>query len=138
MELSTRVVQVRSTLKPEEEFPSFHPDDIIPLFGDIAKPMGVVLNHNNLSECFVIFPYSETVPDILKLADTPKWVGTHMNLTADRPRVEITPIIVKLLENNAWKKGKNMNSYQLKYWNQGSQHNFYPKEGGAYCYPVGR
>ena len=43
MEMSNRVVQVRSTLKPEEEFPSFSPDDIILLFGDIAKPVGVVI-----------------------------------------------------------------------------------------------
>ena len=77
MELSNRVVQVRSTLKPEEEFPSFSSDDIILVFGDIAKPLGVVLNHNNPSECFVIFPNSETVSDILKLADTLQ-VGGHL------------------------------------------------------------
>ena len=70
MELSNRVVQVRSTLKPEE-FPSFCLHDIILLFGDIAKPVRVVLNHNNPSECFVTFPNSKTLPDILKLADTP-------------------------------------------------------------------
>ena len=63
--------------------------------------MGVVLNHNNPSEHFVIFPMSETVPAILKLADTLQWVGTHMNLTVDRPRVEIIPIIAKLLEDKA-------------------------------------
>ena len=36
MELNNRIVQVRSTLKPEEEFPSFSPDDIILLFGDVV------------------------------------------------------------------------------------------------------
>ena len=56
MELSNRVVQVRSTLKPEEEWPSFSMDDIILLFGDIAKPVGLVLNHNNPSECFFYIP----------------------------------------------------------------------------------
>ena len=102
MELSNKVVQVRSTLKPDvEEYPSFSPHDVILLFGDVAKPVGLVLNHNNLRECFVICPDSEYVTDILKLADTPKWVGTHMNLTIDRPRVEIIPIIVKLLEDKA-------------------------------------
>ena len=64
MELSNRVVQVRSTMKPEEGFPSFSQDDIILLFGDVAKPVGVLLNHNTPSECFVIFPNSETVSDI--------------------------------------------------------------------------
>ena len=54
MELSNTVVQVRGTLKPEEEFHSFNPDDIILIFGYIAKPVGVVLNHNNLNECFYI------------------------------------------------------------------------------------
>ena len=76
MELSNRVVQVRSTLKSEEEeFPPFSPDDIILLFGDVAKPVGLVLNHNNPSECFIISPNSEFVPDILKLADPQ--VGGH-------------------------------------------------------------
>ena len=79
MELSSRVVQVRSTLKPEEEkLPSFSQNDVILLFCNVSKPVGLVLNHNNLRECFVIFPNSESVPDILKLADTPKWVGTHI------------------------------------------------------------
>ena len=72
MELSNRVVQVRSTMKPNvEEYPSFSPDDVILLFGDVAKPVGLVLNENNPRECFVIFPDSEYMPDILKLADTP-------------------------------------------------------------------
>ena len=107
MELSNRVVQVRSTLKPDvEEYPSFSPDDIILLFGDVAKPAGLVLNHNNPREWFVIFSDSDYVPDILKLADTPKWVGTHMNLTIDRPKVEVIPIIVKLLEDKALDKGE--------------------------------
>ena len=107
MELSSRVVQVRSTLKPEEEeFPSFSPDNVIPLFGDVAKPVILVLNHTNTRECFVIFLNSESVPEILKLADTPKWVDTLMNLTIDRPRVEIIPIIVKLLEDKALGEGE--------------------------------
>ena len=76
--------------------------------------MGLVLNHNNPRECFVIFPNSESVPDILKLADTPKWVGTHMNLTVDRPRVEIIHIIAKVLEYKTLEEGGNMNLFQLR------------------------
>ena len=77
MELSSRVVQVRSTWKPEEEeFPSFNPDDVILLFGDVAKPVGLVLNHNNPRKCFVIFPNSESVSDIPKLAEYSQ-VGGH-------------------------------------------------------------
>ena len=116
MELSigNRVVQVRCTLKPDiKEYPSFSPDDIILLFGDAAKPVGSVLSYNNPRECFVIFPHSEHVPDILKLADTPKWVGTHMNLTIYRPRVEKILIIVKLLEDKALKEGEEYEFIQI-------------------------
>ena len=73
--------------------------------------MGVVLNHNNPSECFVTFPNSETVPYIVRLADTPQWVGTHMTLTVDRPRMEITPIIAKLLEDKILEEGE---EYEFK------------------------
>ena len=31
--------------------------------------------------------------------------GPHMNLTVDRPRVEMTPIIAKLLEDKALEEG---------------------------------
>ena len=80
MELSNRVVQVRSTLKPEvKEYSSFSPDDIGLLFNDIATPVGLILNHNDPRECFVIFSDPEYVPEILKLIDTPQWVGTHIN-----------------------------------------------------------
>ena len=80
MELNNRVVLVRSTLKPDvEEYTSFSPDNVILLFGDVAKQVGLVLNHNNPMECFVIFPNSWVCAWILKLADTPKWVGTCMN-----------------------------------------------------------
>ena len=102
MDLSNRVVQVRSTLKPEvKEYPSFSPDDIGLVFGNLATPIGLVLNHNNPRECFVIFSDLEYVPDIPKLVDTPQWMGTHMNLTLDRIRMEVIPIIAKLLEDKA-------------------------------------
>ena len=107
MDLSNRVVQVRSTLKPDvKEYPSFSPDDMGLLFGDLATPVGLVLNHNNPRECFVIFPDSEYVPDILKLVDTPQWVSTHMNLTLDRPKMEVIPIIAKALEDKTLEEGE--------------------------------
>ena len=105
MELSNRVVQVRSTLKPEvKEYPSFTPDDIGLLFSDTATPVGLILNHNDPRECFVIFPDPEYVPEILKLIDTPQWVD--MNLTLDKPRGEIIPIVAKLLEDKALEDGE--------------------------------
>ena len=68
MDLSNRVVQVRSTLKPDVmEYPSFKPDDISLFFGDLATPAGLVLNHGNPRECFVILPDSEYAPDIIQV-----------------------------------------------------------------------
>ena len=42
-------------MEKAETFPSFQPDDIILLFTDLDRPTGLVLNHNDPSECFVIF-----------------------------------------------------------------------------------
>ena len=59
MDLSNRVVQVRSTLKPDaEKYLTFTPDDIGLLFGDIASPTGLILNKSDPRECYVIFPES--------------------------------------------------------------------------------
>ena len=131
MEFSNRVVQVRSTLKSEEEeFQSFNPDHVILLFGDIAKPLGLIMSHNNPRECFVIFPNSESASDIRKLAYTPKWVGTHMNLTVDRPRVEIMPFIAKLLEDKALEEGEEYEFIPIEEFEaKGSAHFSTPKKG---------
>ena len=107
MDLSNRAVQVRNTLTPDvKEYPSFSPDDVGLLFGDLATPMGLDLNHSNLRECFVIFSDPEYVPDILKLIDTAQQMGTHMNLTLDRPMMEVIPIIAMLLEDKALEEGE--------------------------------
>ena len=45
-------------------------------------------------------------PDILKLIETPQWVGTHMHLILDRPKREIISIIAKLLEDKPLKDGE--------------------------------
>ena len=107
MDPDNRVVQVRSTLKPDvKEYPTLTPDDNGLLFGDIASPTGLILNHSDPRECYVIFPESEYVSDILKLVEDPKWVGTHMHLTLDRPRKEIISIVSELLENKALEEGE--------------------------------
>ena len=54
------------------------------------------------------------MPGILKLADTPKWVGIHMNLTIDRPRVEVIPIIVKLLDDKALEEGEEYEFFPIE------------------------
>ena len=101
--MSNGVVHIRSTLKSEvREYPSFSPYDIGLLFGNIATPVGVILNHNNSREC----SDPEYVSEVLQLIDTPQWVGFHMNLTLDRPKGEIFPIIAKLLEDKALEDGE--------------------------------
>ena len=55
MELSERIVQVKSIAK-KEEFPEYIPDDIVFLFGDVIRPVGLILNHNDPTECYVLFP----------------------------------------------------------------------------------
>ena len=104
--LSNRFIAVQSTGTPEgEEYPSYNADDICLLFGDIATPIGFVLNKGDLRECIVIFPESGPIPDILKLPDDPQWVGKHMHLTLQIPRKDVLPIVAKLL-GAASRKGR--------------------------------
>ena len=112
--LSNRVIVVQSTIPPEgEEYPSYNADDICLLFGDIATPIGFVLNRGDLRECIVIFPESEYIPEILKLLDDPQWVGRHMHLTLQRPRKETLPIVAKLLRGQPLEKGEEFELFPI-------------------------
>ena len=51
MELSERVIQMRSTAKHEKDYPSFKQEDIVFLFGDVVRPVGLVLNNSDPLEC---------------------------------------------------------------------------------------
>ena len=114
MDLSNRVVLVRSTLTPEEEeYPSFSADDISILFGDIATPTGFVLNKGDPRECYVVSPESGYILEILKLIEDPQWVGRHMHLTLERPRKEILPIVAKLLGGQPLEKGEDFECFLL-------------------------
>ena len=85
-------------MAPEDaEYPSYHTDDICLLFGDIATPIGFVLNRRDPRECIVVFSEYGYIPEILKLLDDPQWVGKHMHLTLQRPKKETLPIVAKLL-----------------------------------------
>ena len=71
--LSNRVIVVQSTIQSEdEEYPSYNADDISLLFGDIATPIGYVLNKGDPRECNVSFSESGYIPEILKLLDDPQ------------------------------------------------------------------
>ena len=72
MELSERLVQVKSTAK-EEDLPEYTPDDIVFLFGDVIRPVGLILNHNDPTECHVLFPPAAPMQDIFNLRTDLGW-----------------------------------------------------------------
>ena len=114
MDLSNRVVAVRSTLTPEEEeYPSFSSGDISILFGDIATLTGFILNKGDPRECYVVFPEAGYIPEIRKLTKEPQWVGRHMHLTLERPRKGILSIVAKLLGGHTLEEGEEF-EYLLK------------------------
>ena len=55
MDLSKRVVLLKASVK-EGEYPAFNPEDIIFLFAEVLCPEGVILNHTDPTECYVLFP----------------------------------------------------------------------------------
>ena len=72
MELGDRLVHVRSTVKhekPEKEL--FTQDDIVFIFSDIVRPVGLILNNNDPLECFVLFPPATPMQDIIDLSENP-------------------------------------------------------------------
>ena len=54
MDLSKRLVFLESSAK-EKDYPAFTPEDVIFLFEEITWPEGVILNHSEPSECYVLF-----------------------------------------------------------------------------------
>ena len=121
MDLSNRVVVVRSTLTPEEqEYPSFSSDDISILFGDIATPTGFILNKGDPRECYVIFPESGYIPEILKLIEDPQWVGRHMHLTLERPKKGILSIVAKLLGGQTLEEGEEFEYFPIETETEGA------------------
>ena len=56
MALSERLVQVKSSAQLEEDLPTCTPDDTVFLFGDVIRLVGMILNHYDPTECFVLFP----------------------------------------------------------------------------------
>ena len=65
MEPNERLVQVKSTAKEEKDFPDCTPDDIVFLFGDVVRPVGLILNHKDSTECYVLFPPTSSMQDVL-------------------------------------------------------------------------
>ena len=63
MDLIDRLVQVKSSAK-EEDFLAYTPSDILFLFGDVIRPVQLILNHNDPYGYFVQFPSAAPIQDI--------------------------------------------------------------------------
>ena len=105
MDLIDRFGQVKCSAK-EEDFLTYTPNDILFLFGNVIRPVGLILNHDDPSECFVLFPSAAPMQDTYSLNESPSWVGTPMQLTIKKPHLSILPIVTKLLEDKALEEGE--------------------------------
>ena len=68
--------------------------------------MGLILNHADPSEYFVLFPSAAPIQDIYSLNESPSWVGAPMQLSIIKPHLSILPIVTKLLKDKAQEEGK--------------------------------
>ena len=109
MELSERLIQVKSTAKHEKGFPSFTQDDVVFLFWDVTRPLGLILNHNDPLECYVLFPPATSMQEIVKLTENPLWVGTSMQLGLHKPSSSMLAIASRLLQ------GKDLEDEEYEY-----------------------
>ena len=106
MELSERLVQVKSIAKEEKNFPDYSPDDIVFLFGDEVRPVGLILNYKDPTEFYALFSPTAQMQDIFNLGESPSWVGAHMQLGLHKPQISILQIVNKLLQDKALEKGE--------------------------------
>ena len=106
MKLSERLIQVKSTAKHKKDFPSYTQDDVVFLFGDVIRLVGLVLNHKNPLECYVLFPPAAPMQDIARLVEDPSWVGTSLQLGSHKPQSSMLTIVSKLLQDKALEEGE--------------------------------
>ena len=105
MDLSKRLVLLKSSAK-EEDYPAYTPEDVLFLFEEVTCPEGVILNHSDPSECYVLFTSPVPMDEIYNLNKDPSWVGTSMSLTIRQPPSSILNIVSKLVENKPLEEGK--------------------------------
>ena len=106
MEISDRLVQVKSSAKDEEDLVTYSPSEIVFLFGDVIRPVGLILNHDDPFKCFVLFSTAAPMQEIYSLSENPSWVGAHMQLVIKKPHPNISPIVMKLLVDKALEEGE--------------------------------
>ena len=104
MELSERLIQVKSTAKHEKDFPFFTQDDIVFLFGDVTRPLELILNNKDPLECYVLFPPATPMQEIVKLTENPSWVGNSMQLGLHKPSSSMLAIASRLLQGKDLKE----------------------------------
>ena len=80
MDLSKRLVLLKSSAK-EEEYPAYTTENVIFLFEEITHPEGVILNHSDPSEYYVLFTSPAPLDEIYNLNKESSWVGAPMLLT---------------------------------------------------------
>ena len=130
MEKSERLVQVKSTAK-EEDLSEYTPDDIVFLFGDVIR---LILNHNDPTECHVMFPPAAPMQDIFNLIENPSWVGTHMKFGLHKPQASILKIVRKLLQDKAMEEGEEYEYITIKPFDpRGSGMHLTPKKREKSC-----
>ena len=106
MELGDRLIHVGSTVKHEKDFPSFTEDDIVFIFGDIVRPVGLILNKNDPLECFVLFLPATTMQDVIDLPENPTWVEASMQLGIQKPKSDMLTIVSKLIQGKELEEGE--------------------------------
>ena len=98
----------------EGEYPTFTPEDMIFLFGEIILPDSVILNHSDPTECYFLFPPLVQPDEIYNLNKDPSWVGGSMALTIRQPSSSALNIVRKLVENKPLEEGEKYEMLPIK------------------------
>ena len=132
MELSERLIQVKSTAKHEKDLPSFTQDDIVFLFEDVTRPLGLILNNNDPLECYGLFPPATPMQDIIKLPENPSWVGTSMQLGLHKPTSSMLAIASRLLQGKDLEEDEEYEYISIQPLDPGvpEDHSTHKKKGG--------
>ena len=78
--------------------------------GDITWPEGLILNHSDPPECYVLFAQTAPMSEIYSLNKEYSWVGAPMLLSVRQPPASIYNIVNKLFENKPLEEGE---AYEL-------------------------
>ena len=130
MELSTSLIQIKSAVKDEKDFPSYTQDDVF-LFGDVIRPVGLVLNHKNPLKCYVLFLPAAPIQQIARLVEDPSWMGTTMQLSLYKPPSGMLTMVSKLLQDKALEEGEEYEYIPIHPLDPGDHSTPRKKEGPA-------